>query len=63
MSKCDRDCFNCKYDDCIVSYGDISKKERYEIRERDEKLVSQLNYGSLVIGKHARSKNRKKYYA
>lgn len=61
MSKCDRDCFNCKYDDCIAN--DVSQKERADIRKRDNKLISQLNYGSLVIGKHGRSKNRKKYYA
>lgn len=61
MSKCDRDCFHCKYDDCIVS--SMTLKERYEIKEGDEKLISQLNYGSLVVGKHVRSKNRKKYYA
>ena len=60
MGKCNRDCFNCKHDDCIVN--NVSQKERTEIRERDKKFVTQLNYGSLAVGKRIRSKNRRKYY-
>lgn len=60
MAKCKRDCFNCKYDDCIVE--SITLEERTEIRERDKKLISQLNYGSLAIARPSKAKNKRKYY-
>ena len=62
MSKCDRNCFSCKYDDCIISYSDISSKERYEIREIDERLAFQSNCGSIAVGKNRKSRNKRKYY-
>ena len=61
MGKCNRDCFNCKHNDCIVE--GISQKERADIRERDNSLISQLNYGSLAIARPIKAKNKKKYYA
>ena len=36
MKKCDRDCFNCQYDDCIEEI--MSDDERTEINERDDDL-------------------------
>ena len=35
MAKCDRDCFNCKFSDCIVN--GILSEDRKEIRERDKR--------------------------
>lgn len=43
MKKCNRDCFNCIYDDCVI--GTLSSKERKEIKERDKSIMS---YGSVV---------------
>ena len=61
MAKCNKDCFNCKHDDCIVE--GISQEERKEIRERDKKLISQLNYGSLAVARPIKAKNKRKYYS
>lgn len=40
---CDRDCFDCKYDDCVQEV--MSPEERQEIRDRDIKygLVNNRN--------------------
>lgn len=35
--KCDRNCFNCKFDDCIVN--DVSPTERAMQRYRDASLT------------------------
>lgn len=35
--KCDRDCFHCKFDDCIVD--DISKEEKEMQNYRDASLT------------------------
>ena len=35
--KCDRDCFNCKYDDCIVET--VSEDERAMQNYRDNSLI------------------------
>lgn len=34
MKICDRDCFNCKYDDCILTEEKISIEKIREINER-----------------------------
>ena len=43
MAKCDRDCFNCKYSDCIQD--NLTSKERKEIKERDRNFS---DYGVVV---------------
>ena len=58
MAKCNRDCFNCTYEDCIVN--DISSEERSEIKERDRKII---DYGSVIKARPPRVKSRRKYYA
>lgn len=42
--KCNEDCFNCIFDDCIVS--GISSTERKEIRQRDS---SYFNTGQIKL--------------
>ncbi len=37
MKKCDRDCFNCKYDDCVVET--VSQDERKMQDYRDKSLI------------------------
>ena len=36
--KCNRDCFNCIYEDCITDT--ITKEERREISERNKRNIS-----------------------
>lgn len=38
-SKCNRDCFNCKYDDCILDC--INEEERISSIERDIDILSE----------------------
>lgn len=35
---CDRDCFHCKYKDCILPYDDISEQEIIDSENRDAKF-------------------------
>ena len=51
MAKCDRDCFNCKYSDCIQD--NLTSKERKEIKERDRSFS---DYG-VVVPARRRSRN------
>ena len=60
MAKCNRDCFNCAYDDCIVD--NMSSEERTEAKERDKKFSQIYFYGSLANARPLRAKNRKRYY-
>lgn len=36
--KCDHDCFNCIFDDCVSN--ELTKEERKEIKERDARYFS-----------------------
>ena len=38
MSKCNHDCFNCQYPDCVIET--ISPEERKEINERDKRYFT-----------------------
>lgn len=57
MGKCNRDCFHCKYDDCIVT--GISSKERKEIKERDTKFIDGDGRNSSIVFARV-SRNRKR---
>ena len=46
MSKCNHDCFHCKFDDCIDNT--ITKEERMESRKRD---ANYQTYGRVVHAK------------
>lgn len=46
MAKCNHDCFNCIFDDCINNT--ITKEERMESKRRDENCTS---YGRVIHGK------------
>lgn len=37
--KCDGDCFNCKFDDCILDYDEVPTDERLDDFILDEKIV------------------------
>ena len=43
------DCFNCPYDDCVATYKDIVRQDKYRdhkaVEERNEKVVSLWNEG------------------
>jgi hypothetical protein len=57
MSKCNHDCFNCTYDDCIVGVTQISKEERKEIKERDKRYFNGADSRALKqIPSRARQK-------
>lgn len=47
---CNRNCFKCKYDDCIMEM--MTSEERKEANRRDLNFsVVTEKYGSLIIGK------------
>ena len=50
-SKCNHDCFNCKYDDCI--FNGITMFERIEQLARD---YSKCKYTSFKYVKHNKGK-------
>ena len=51
--KCNHDCFNCQFDDCINDV--ITLKERKEISERDKNYT---DYGFMIIQKPSKSRLR-----
>ena len=52
--KCNRDCFNCKYDDCIVD--DVSLTERIEQMQRD--INTQTETRSARFGRRRTGANK-----
>ena len=52
--KCNRDCFHCKYEDCIVD--DVTITERIDQMERDINTQTENN-----IGKYANKRAKKNY--
>lgn len=42
MSKCNRDCFNCIYDDCIE--GNIAMVKQYEKRKKRQREIQRWKY-------------------
>lgn len=52
--KCNRDCFNCFFDDCICD--SLSEKEREDAKYRD---AVYMNYGYVPTGKGHTSKRKK----
>lgn len=55
-SKCNHDCFNCTYDDCIIE--SISSKERKEIKERDKQYFTPVKAYGVMIQRPVRAKHR-----
>lgn len=51
MAKCNHDCFNCKFDDCIND--SLTTTEIIECNQRD---ISLKEYGYVLQGKHRKSK-------
>ena len=54
MIKCNYDCFNCIYNDCIVNTA--SPSERKEIRERDNRYYNST--GSKMLRGITRAKHK-----
>ena len=55
MSKrCNRDCFNCVYDDCIMDTA--TKEERAEITERDKRYYNASDAWYIIKAKPSRSR-------
>lgn len=52
MSKrCNHDCFNCKFEDCVNDV--LTQKERKEMKERDKNYV---DYGFLIYQRPTRAR-------
>ena len=49
--KCNHDCFNCPFDDCINDV--LTSKERKEIAERDKNYI---DYGFMVFQRPSKSR-------
>lgn len=54
--KCNHDCFNCIFSDCIVD--EISSEERAEIKERDKQYFTPVEAARVIRQKPSRVKNR-----
>lgn len=66
MKKCDGNCFNCKFSDCILSYDEVSIDERLDDFILDQEIVkrrekARQNYRENR--KHIRALWDKYYYA
>lgn len=60
MKKCDHNCFECKYDDCIIE--NMSSEERKEISDRDKRYFNSISTtGSVVKARARRCKYRGNY--
>lgn len=59
MSKCNRDCFNCKFADCIID--DVSKYEDFMQKYRDASATVTGILPKAHTGKNTR-KNMNKHY-
>lgn len=47
---CNGDCFNCKFKDCIATYGEISKLDRIEkLNQKELKAIKESKKDSEVI--------------
>ena len=55
-TSCNRDCFNCLFDDCIMN--DVSSEERKAMNLRDMNFT---NFGSIIPARAQRSRKRKSY--
>jgi hypothetical protein len=53
---CNRDCFKCEFDDCIME--SVSAEERKAMNQRD---ISYTNFGSVIQSRASRSRRRKSY--
>lgn len=57
MARCNHDCFNCIYDDCIIET--MSSEERNEIKERDKRYFdAPAKTMSIVKQRPVRAKHR-----
>jgi len=56
MNKCNEDCFNCPYEDCILSDSDILKREKIS-----DELERQARIMSYKPHKHKPKKDKKEY--
>ncbi len=63
MAKCDKDCLNCIYDDCIIT-SDNEKRRKYDKayyeRNRDARIAYSKAYQKAHPEK-VREQNRKQY--
>ena len=48
---CNHNCFECKFDDCVVSQKDITVTERLESRMRDNVYQT---YGTVIPARRRR---------
>ena len=48
-TKCNHDCFNCIYDDCVIET--ISSEEREAIRERDKQYFTAIKMSRTKKGR------------
>ena len=55
MERCDRNCFDCKFPDCIIPDREITKEERQAIKERDRLM---LDPRVLLVRGNGKAKHR-----
>ena len=58
--RCKHDCFNCKFDDCVLPEDRLSLEERREIRERDNRYFNAIEAKGVVKQRPNRKRQRTK---
>ena len=62
MAKCDYDCFNCKYDDCINDTDLLTLEERQISKENDDFVKNtEYEYGSTSLKRYNKNVDAKMY--
>lgn len=64
MMICDRDCFNCPYDDCKLPLNDVDGSEKEMSRELDQKAIydNSDNDGQKKIDRETHYKEYRREY-
>ena len=56
MAKCNHNCFECTYDDCILDDKEITSVERMEIRQRDNRYFNSIESRAIIKQKPTRAR-------
>ena len=56
--RCKHDCFNCRFNDCVIDEKNISLEERREIRERDSRYFNAIEANGVIKQRPTRRKHR-----
>lgn len=59
MTKCNQNCFECPYEDCIVE--GILPSDRVEIKQRDDRYFNASELKTIIQQKSQKARKRKSF--